>query len=335
MQALAILYVVGQHEAVADRVDISICIVNWNGLALLRPLLCSIHEHADGLKIQTIVVDNASSDGSVGMIKEEFPQVEVIVNHRNAGFAAANNQAAARAMGRYLLFLNNDTVIRAGALRKLAGFLDAHPDFIAAAPRLIGEDGRPQQSVRNLPTLAALLDQVLIIKWTRLFRHHYEAYRERGFDPNLSAPVEQVAAAALMVQRKVYEKCGPWDEGYEFGVEDVDLCRRLGAHGKIQYLAEAEVDHLGRISSRANRGFVYRAYECGWARYLRRHEGPPAARMYKFMVTVDLPIRLVLLAGAWMINLVRGRLEKARAYRERLMAAGNFFSTGLPRFWQA
>jgi len=335
VQALAAQSVVGQHAVVSDGPDISICIVNWNGLALLRPLLRSILEHADGLKVRTIVVDNASADGSGEMVRREFPQVVLIANDHNAGFAAGNNQAARRAKGRYLLFLNNDTIVRPGALRTLVDFLDAHPDYAAVAPRLIGGDGRPQQTVRNLPALPALLDQVLIIKWTRLFRRHYEAYRERAFDPSRSATVQQVAAAALMVRHLAYDQCGPWDEGYEFGVEDVDLCKRLAACGKIQYLAEAQIDHLGRISSRANRGFVYRAYECGWARYLRRHEGRFDARIYKMLVTADLPVRLVLLAGAGTISLLRGRLEKARDYRDRFLAAGNFFCTGLLRFWRA
>jgi GT2 family glycosyltransferase len=326
---------VGQHADVTDRADISICIVNWNGEALLGPLLRSIEAHSDTLVVRTIVVDNASTDGSVEMIRREFEWVEVVVNAHNAGFAAGNNQAAACANGRYLLFLNNDTIIRAGALRALVNFLDDHPDFVAVAPRLIGDDGRPQQTVRNLPTLGALLDQVLIVKWTRLFRQSYEEYRLRRFDPDRSAAVEQVAAAALMVRREAYEKCGPWDEGYVFGMEDVDLCRRLGECGKIQYLSEAQIDHLGRISSRANRGFVYQAYECGRARYLGKHEGASAAFVYKLVVTADLPIRMVLLAGAGLINGVRGRLDKARDYRDRFVAAGSFLFSGIVRFWRA
>lgn len=334
-QALATKSVVGQHAEVSELVDISICIVNWNGQRLLGPLLRSILEHSEDLTVRTIVVDNASADGSVEMVRREFPWVQLIANDRNAGFAAGNNLASAGAQGRYLLFLNNDTIVRAGALRLLVDFLDAHAEYVAVAPKLIGSDGRPQQTVRHLPTLGALLDQVLIVKWTRLFRHRYEAYRQRRFDPNRSATVQQAAAAALMVRHERYRQCGSWDEGYEFGVEDVDLCRRLGECGKIQYLAEAEIDHLGRISSRANRGFVYRAYECGRARYLHKYEGAAAAFIYKSVVTVDLPVRMMLLAGAGLINFLGGRLEKARDYRDRFKAAGNFLFTGMLRFWRA
>ncbi|MCC7350661.1 MAG: glycosyltransferase [Phycisphaerales bacterium] len=322
-------------RSVATRPDISICIVNWNGQTLLGPLLRSIQAHSQGVAIQTIVVDNASADGSAKLISREYPWVELVKNDHNAGFSAANNQAAARAAGRYLLFLNNDTIIRPGAFAAMMEFMDGHGDFAAVAPRLIGVDGRPQQTVRNLPALGALLDQVLIVKWTRMFRRQYKAYRLRQFDPDRSAVVEQVAAAALMIRRDAYEQCGPWDEKYEFGVEDVDLCRRLGKCGKIQYLATADIDHLGRISSRANRGFVYRAYECGWARYLRKHEGTSAALRYKLLVTADLPLRVVLLAGAAMINRMRGRIEKARDYRDHFTAAGNFLLTGMLRFWRA
>lgn len=319
-----------------DRPDISICIVNWNGRKLLLDLLASIEQVRGEVGLESIVVDNGSVDGSVQGVREAFSDVEVVANAQNLGFARANNQAAERARGRYLLFLNNDTVVRAGALRKLADFLDRTPTAVAVAPKLIGTDGAAQQTVRALPTLAALLDRVLIVKWTRLFREAYRTYREGGFDPNRGGAVAQVAAAAILVRREAFDAVGGWDEGFVFGVEDVDLCARLGRLGEIHYLPQAEIEHLGRVSSRANRAFVYRAYECGYARYLRKHHtGRWRLGIYKLLVTLDLPVRIVLLTGAAAINRLRGRQDKAQRYGQRARAAAGFAMMGLGAFWRS
>lgn len=321
------------HGAMAA--DLSICIVNWNGKAMLLDLLASIGRQGEGLAIQTIVVDNGSADGSVGAVAGAFGEVEVIANSCNAGFGVANNQAAHRARGRYLLLLNNDTLVRAGALRTLVGFLDGHPNAVAAAPRLVGADGRTQQTVRALPTFGALLDRLLILKWTRLNRRAYREYRDGEFDPDRPAAVAQVAAAALMIRREAFEAVGGFDEGFVFGVEDVDLCARLARLGEIHYRPEVAIDHLGRVGSRANRAFVYTAYECGYARYLRKHDRRGwAVWIYKLLVTLDVPVRVALLAGSTVVNRLRGRRERAGEYGARLAAATGFLMTGMGRFWR-
>jgi len=134
--------------------DVSVVILNWNGRAMLRDLLRSIDAHHDGLSVQTIVSDNASTDGSAEMVASEFPHVTLLRNLSNLGFARGNNVGAAAASGRYLLFLNNDMVVRPGAFAKLVETLEAHPEYSAVGPKLIGGDGRPQRTARNLVTLA-------------------------------------------------------------------------------------------------------------------------------------------------------------------------------------
>src|SRR5688572_20625607 len=123
--------------------DVSVCIVNWNGRDMLRNLLASLRTSDPELRLQVIVVDNASSDDSLARADAAFPGVEIVRNDRNRGFAKANNQCAERAAGRYLFFLNNDTLAHGGAITTLVYFLDAHPDYVAAGPKLIGSDGDP------------------------------------------------------------------------------------------------------------------------------------------------------------------------------------------------
>ena len=220
-------------------------------------------------------------------------------------------------------------------MQTLRRFMDEHPEAAAAGPKLIGADGQPQRSGRNLPTVAALLNSILLLKWTGLFRAAYRRYRREGFDPQKAGPVSQLAAAALMIRRESFEKCGGFDEGFGFGVEDVDLCRRLSRFGSIQYVPQAEVEHLGRVSSRRNRGFVYRNYECGWARYLAKHHGRAAAVVYKTLVTIDLPVRLLVLTIQYAIHRALSHGAKSDRCLDRLKATAAFALTGLPAFWKS
>jgi hypothetical protein len=315
--------------------DLSILIVNWNGREILRNLLASIEANRDGVRVQTIVVDNASADGSADLVAAEYPSVILLCNAANIGFARGNNQAARSATAPLILLLNNDTVVRAGALQRLFDFMNAHADAVAAGPKLIGADGKPQRSGRNLPTVAALVNSIQFLKWTGLFRPAYRRYRSEGIDQESEGPIGQLAAAALIIRRGSFDRIGGFDEGFGFGVEDVDLCRRLKPLGKIYYLPSAEIEHLGRVSSHANRGFVYRNYECGWARYLAKHHGHGAAVMYKILVTLDMPIRLTVLVIQFAMQSLTGRREKSARTRERLGAAGDFAVSGLPGFWRS
>jgi hypothetical protein len=315
--------------------QLSILIVNWNGRDMLRNLLASIDATRGDLAVQTIVVDNASADESAEMVAGEFPGVVLQRNTGNVGFARGNNQAARLAEAPLLLLLNNDTLVRPGAMQTLIRFMGEHPDIAAAGPKLIGADGKPQRSGRNLPTVVALFNSIQFLKWTGIFRSAYRRYRREGFDPEKPGAIGQLAAAALIVRREAFKRCAGFDEAFGFGVEDVDLCRRLIGFGTIHYVPEAEIEHLGRVSSRANRGFVYRNYECGWARYLCKHHGRAAALLYKFLVTLDLPIRLIGLCIQYGLQRLAGRREKSARTLDLLRATADFAVTGLPAFWRS
>jgi GT2 family glycosyltransferase len=133
--------------------DLSVIIVNWNTEGLLRDCLRSVYETIEGLAFEVIVVDNASGDGSVAMLKVEFPQVRRIENYENRGFAAANNQAFRAMAGRYALLLNSDAVLTEGAVRELFVFMEDHPEAVMACGQLLNADGSKQTSVARFPTI--------------------------------------------------------------------------------------------------------------------------------------------------------------------------------------
>jgi len=315
--------------------DLSVVILNWNGREMLRNLLRSIQTSGDQLSVQTIVSDNASTDGSADMVAAEFSAVTLVRNATNLGFARGNNAGAAAATGRNLLFLNNDTIVRPEAFAKLVAYLDAHPEHSAVGPKLIGGDGKPQRAGRALLTFPALLYRISFLKITGLFTKAYKQYRSGGFDPNVAGVVGQLDGAALLVRRDQFQQIGGWDEGFEFGGEDIDLCKRLAAFGPIYYLPTAEIEHLGRISSRANRPFTYRTYECGYARYVGKHYGVGKARLYKLLVTLDMPLRVGKALVQTVFHRLLGQTEKADRSRSVLVAASSFWLTGLPRFWRS
>jgi GT2 family glycosyltransferase len=316
--------------------DLSVCIVNWNARELLRGCLTSLEQACSGLNVEVIVVDNASADGSADMVAREFPHARLVRNTANLGFARANNQAAALSSGRYLLFLNNDTLVGRDSLRAILAFMEEHPEVGMAGPRLIGRDGRPQRSYRARPTVPALLHRLALLRWTGLFRRAYQRYRRRDFDPHTLRPVEALLGAAVCLPRAVFTQHGGWDEEFPFGLEDFDLSARVARTHQVVFLPAADIIHLGKMSSRQNAGFAYTGVECGYVRYLRKHVlGPTAVRAYKLLVTLDLPLALLVeLARAGWRRWRRGPAAPGRPHTD--LAALWYFSTrGLALFWRS
>jgi len=315
--------------------DLSICIVNWNGRELLRACLESIQLAQKGLKVETIVVDNASTDGSAEMVSEFFPEVILLRNSYNAGFSKANNQAAALGSGRYLLFLNNDTLVGKGSLRALLQFMEDHPEVGMAGPRLIGRDGLPQRSYRYRPTFKALLHRLTVLRWTGLFRKSYEEYRRREFDPTRLQTVEALLGAAVCLPSEVFRQHLGWDEEFPFGLEDFDLSARVARTHQVVYLPGADIVHLGKMSSRKNAGFAYTGVECGYARYLRKHTlSPEAVMAYKALVLLNLPFAVVVecCRAIWR-RLRYGPAPRGNPHSE-LGALLWFATRGQPTFWK-
>jgi GT2 family glycosyltransferase len=317
-------------------VDVTVCIANWNCRELLRACLESLHDQPQGVRLETVVVDNASADGAADMVARDFPEVVLVRNAANRGFAVANNQAAQRARGRYLFFLNNDTVVPAGAVRRLVAFADANPAVGMIGPRLRYPNGRLQISYRRAPTVAALLHRTTLLRWTGLFRRAYRRYRRRSFDGAAQRPVDVLMGAAVFLPRDLFFACGRWDEDYPFGGEDLDLSRRVNARRRVVYLPSVEVTHHGRMSSRLNAGYAEPNVEIGYVQYLRKAGTRPAVLLfYKLVVTCDAPLHLASKCVQYLARRARGRADKAAKSALALHGLWNFLARGLGRFWKA
>jgi N-acetylglucosaminyl-diphospho-decaprenol L-rhamnosyltransferase len=320
----------------ARPIDVSVCIANWNCRQFLRACLTSLLDWPQGVRLEVIVVDNASADGAADLVAEEFPEVVLVRNTTNRGFAKANNQAAQKAHGRYLFFLNNDTVAPPGSLRQLLDFAEKHPEVGMVGPRLRDARGRYQVSYRLRPTLATLLHRVGLVRWTGLLKGAYRRYRRQGFDPERVRRVDVLMGAAMLLPRALFVECGGWDDTFTFGGEDIDLSLRVNRRSEVVYLPDVEIIHFGRVSTRQHIGFASTHMAVGFARYLRKCGYSEAALLlYKLLVTLDAPVQLLGKGLEYWCRRLRGRKDKAEKSYLAFRAVLHFLTRGLTAFWRA
>jgi hypothetical protein len=227
--------------------DLSISIVSWNTRDLLGQCLTSVYDTADGLELEVIVVDNASSDGSAEMVRSKYPDVKLIENSDNVGFARANNQAFEHSAGRCLLLLNPDTVCLPGAPPGLIRFLDENPKAGAVGPLVLNADKMLQYSWARFPTL-----------WSEAIGKLDRRIGPRGVWPGTADevcalgpfPVDWIGGCCLMVKRGAVEQIGPMDESLFMYSEETDWCLRLRKAGwEVWVEPGAQIVHLAGQSS--------------------------------------------------------------------------------------
>ena len=236
----------------APTVDVSVVIVSFNTREVLRECLQTLERKTSKVTYETIVVDNASADGSADMVEKEFPGVRLVRSAVNLGFAAANNQGFALARGRYVSQLNSDAFVQPGALDLAVQHMDAKPEVGLSGGRLVGRDGSWQASVRKFPSPLneALSLTGLAAKYSRS-RFFGRADRTWA-DPLEPGPADWVPGAFTLIRREVLEQIGHLDERFFLYFDDVDLCQRVKAHGySVWYFPDVVVTHVGGESARA------------------------------------------------------------------------------------
>jgi GT2 family glycosyltransferase len=241
--------------------DLSIVIVNWNGLAVLRECLNSIFGAAQGIEFEVIVVDNASQDDSVAVLQREFPQVVILRNQQNRGFAAANNQAFAVARGRHVLLLNNDTLVLPGAFQKSVKYMDDNPRVGALGCRVEFPDRSFQTSCFRFTNLLELF-MVRLLPLGSVGRERLNIGRYWGRQFAQPTEVDVVAGCYMLVRREVISTVGGLDEDFFMYGEDEEWCSRIKRAGwRIVYFPAATIIHIHRFSSRQARR-APRVMEC-------------------------------------------------------------------------
>ncbi len=238
---------------------VSVIIVNWNTKELLRDCLRSVIDESGRVTLETIVIDNASTDGSVEMVRSEFPSVKLITNTTNEGFARPNNKGMECSSGEFVFLLNSDAVLTKGSLGTLVDFMKQTGVAGACGPMLLYPDGTLQKSVKGFPTLwthfcdMAGLDR--IFPRSRVFARGEMPY----FSYDTTAEVDHTMAAAFLVRREVIARIGMLDERFRIYYNDMDWCYRMKSAGwKIFFVpASRVVHHLGRTVEKINQDFSH------------------------------------------------------------------------------
>lgn len=234
--------------------DLSIIILSYNTKDLLKRLLLSIlNSKKDGFKIETIIVDNASKDGSVPMVKNNFPDFKLIINKRNLGFSKGNNKGIKIAKGKYLLFLNSDTLLSKDTLVKMIKFMDENEQYAAATCRIELSDGNLDPAChRGFPTPWAAFTYFSglekLFPKSKIFSQYHQGWKNL----NKLHQVDVISGAFFMIRKKVLDKVGLFDEKFFIYGEDIDLCYRIKQLGyKICFYPGTKIIHYKKQSGRA------------------------------------------------------------------------------------
>lgn len=290
----------GATTAMQTPVDISVIVVTLDRSDLLQNCLTSLFRTVSSTNVEAVVVDNGSTDDSLEMLKDNFRQVRVIANSENVGFAKANNQAIPLCRGRYVVLLNNDTIVLDNAIQLLVEFMDQHPSIGCVGPQLLNADGSIQPSYMRFPSLVG--------GW----RNFARARTRRGARPlprmeRDFAYVDAVSGACMMLRKDALDDVGLLDEAYFMYAEETDWCFRAKQAGwRTAYYPAGQVIHLGEQTAHKEPARFYVERRYSRVRYFLKHHGPIMARLNDWM------IRLVIL-GRW--GLARGN---ERAYYRQI-----------------
>jgi len=234
---------------------LSIIIVSWKVKELLRECLISVYKETQGIESELFVVDNDSQDGTVEMINSEFPQVNLIANNQNSGFAKANNQAIKLATGEYILLLNPDMKLKDNALGKIVGWMDENKQASVAGCHLVTKRGDTIKHVRQFPKF---IDQLaIVLKLPHIFPSILDDYLRVNFDYTKSRKVDSIRGGFFMLRRTDFEEILPkerfenleiLDERFFIWFEEVDFCKTCAESGKeVWYTPVAEcIDYVGQ-----------------------------------------------------------------------------------------
>jgi hypothetical protein len=289
--------------------ELSILLLSWNVRDLLRTCLASLP--LTDPRVEIVVVDAASADGSAEMVRAEFPGVTLIASADNLGYSRGNNLGLRAARGRYLLILNPDTEVVDDALAQMGAYLDAHPDVGLLGPQLILPDGTIQPTRRRFPTLATGFFEST---WFQPLapRRLLDRYYARDLRDDAVVEVDWIVGAALFVRRAAYEQVGGLDEGFFMYSEELDWCRRMKAAGwKVVYFPQARIIHHHARSSAQVPAATHIRYSSSKVRYYRKYHGALAAEALRWFLLGNFALQL----GLEWAKGVAGHKRELRAAR--------------------
>jgi len=225
--------------------DLSIIIVNYNNFDVLKRCLPSLMPALEKIDTEILLSDNGSTDGSLDWVRQAFPDIRILANERNLGFAEANNRALAHVHGRYILLLNPDTILNRDSIRPMFTFLEHHPQTGAVGCTLTNPDGTRQISARSFPTLLTYFLHFSGLAWRYPHSRFFGRFNMTYWDGTTARPVDWVCGASLMFRSEIIKRIGGLDPYFFLTYDEVDFCRRIKDAGyEIWYTPDAHIVHL-------------------------------------------------------------------------------------------
>ncbi len=277
----------------------SVIIPNWNGRNLLEDCLISLDKQ--GFKISEIIlVDNASTDGSAAEIKKDFPQVTLFTNKENAGFSKGQNIASTIAQGKYLFFLNSDTIVMDNNLLAMISYLEKHEHVGILGARLLNPNGSKQLSAGKFYTFVNFIIMLLGGEKLGLLRS----------SPKRICVVDWVMGASLLIRKKLFEKIGKFDEHFFMYVEDMELCFRVRKSGyQVVFYPDITIFHEERGSS--NKSFAILSIYKGILYFYKKHKSYLQYVVVKYLFVIKAFFAVIL-------GIVSGRKNLVITYKQIL-----------------
>jgi hypothetical protein len=278
--------------------EVTAIVVTYNAAPWIERSLESVR----GKEAELIVVDNGSTDGTVELVRERFPEAR-LVEHENRGFGAGNNAGMRLGSGRYFLLLNPDAWLTGDALEQLVAFADAHPEAGVVGPKLLNPDGTLQRSVRGYPTPWRIATEYFFLRKLAPRSRLLNAFFGAGFDHESVRTAEFLPGACLLVRREAVDSIGGFDEDFFLMSEEVDWCYRFRQAGwDVLFYPGAEVVH---VIGASHNPALFREIVRGHLRFLRKHRGLRVAERARRVMLWGLRLRGLLFHG-----------ERGRAYRD-------------------
>ncbi|GEM_PF-209364 len=302
-------------------IDVSIVVVSYHVRDYTLACLDSVRAHAGRCSTETILVDNASRDGTVEAVRARFPEVRLIENDANLGFTVANNQGIRVSAGRYVLLLNSDAEVRDGSLEAMLAHMDAHPDVGILGPRLVYADDSHQLSVNPFPTAWGTMTQFLMLARlfpeSRWFAPHRHALVPRDFPR--ATDVDWVSGACILARRTTLEEIGLLDETFFIYYEETDLCRRARDAGwRVVYEPATTVLHHGQKTTSQNRPFFLEHSQQSLVHYFVKHGSLVQREVVRGIVILNALLRIAVSKVRWWIRRETMDQDRIRACKKVL-----------------
>lgn len=300
---------------------LSIVILCWNDRAVIGDCLRSIYATARSRELEVIVSDNGSTDGSIDLIRETYPQVRVIENRRNLRFARANNVGIRACRGKYILILNPDTIIHSRTLDKVIGFADDNPGVAAVGCRVLNADGSYQVSARPFASIGREWIAALYARWLGYLSESFVSDMYVGWSGTTERLVDWITGCFMLIRADVLQGLNGFDEQFFYYYEDMDLCRRIWLAGHtIAFIPDVTITHLKGHSTNRRLPPVAFALDSQVTRYRYyfKYDGIRGVRRARSVALARVLLRYIGYASLQLISPEGDRRDRLNALRTLL-----------------